>query len=162
MTWRNALLIDLPAISRLADQIHTNHPEDPEIFAERFRLYPPGCFVCEPTGHIVGYAITHPWPTDSAPPLNSQLGHIPEASDTYYVHDIALLAAARGRGRASEIVFILKQQAAALSFRTISLVAVNRSAPFWEAQGFRVKDVPSLRDKLLSYGADAVYMQGAT
>lgn len=162
MPWRNARAPDLSAISRVADEIHTQHPEDPEVFTERLRLYPQGCFVCEEAGDLVGYAISHPWVQGSVPALNSRLGRIPEASDTYYVHDIALLSSARGRGLGAEIVRNLKRQAAALGLRTISLVAVNRSAAFWQALGFRVKDVPGLREKLLSYGADAVYMQQAT
>lgn len=161
MAWRHALITDLAAVSRLADQIHAQHPEDPEVFAERFRLYPQGCFVCERSDNAVGYAMAHPWAEDSVPPLNSRLGRLP-AGATYYVHDIALLVAARGRGLGSQIVHIVAQQAADLNVRTISLVAVNRSAPFWQALGFRVKDVPGLREKLLSYGTDAVYMQRRT
>ena len=150
---------DLPVINDLSDQIHVNYPEDPGIFEERFRLYPNGCFVCEHNGRYIGYAITHPWHEGTAPKLNSMLRRIPDAPDTYYFHDIALLAEAQHHGWGSQIIDILKKHASQLGFRTISLVAVNRSTKFWYRHGFRVKDVPDLRKKLLSYDAEAVYMQ---
>ena len=40
----------------------------------------------------------------------------------------------------------------------MTLVAVNKSVPFWERHGFMVAEVPELYGKLLSYEESARYM----
>ena len=142
----------------LADTIHVNHPEDPHIFAERLRLYPQGCFVLEESSRLIGYALTHPWHFGMPPALNSLLGEIPKASTTYYVHDVALLPEARGKGHATQAGELLVRHGQEAGFDRISLVAVNKSQAFWERLGFRVTNVPGLEAKLLTYGPDAVLM----
>lgn len=149
---------DLAAVQILADAIHVDHPEDAEIFAERLRLYPRGCFVLEESSRLIGYALTHPWDFDSPPALNSRLVTIPQDATTYYVHDVALLPEARGKGHAAHICEWLAQHAREMSFDNLSLVAVNRSQAFWERRGFRNANVPGLETKLLTYGPDAALM----
>jgi hypothetical protein len=45
--WRLATAADLVDIQRLGDEIHVDLPERPEAFAEKFHLFPEGCFVLE-------------------------------------------------------------------------------------------------------------------
>lgn len=159
MTWRPMTVRDLPAIDRLAQRIHPDYPEDAGVFAERLQLYPAGCWVCEQAHEPVGYAVSHPWRVDAAPKLNALLDALPAPADAYYLHDIALLAEQRGAGLATGIVALLLQHARTAKFPTCSLIAVNRSQPFWERHGFAVREVAALRDRLNSYDAAAVYMQ---
>jgi N-acetylglutamate synthase-like GNAT family acetyltransferase len=159
MSWQHMTADDLPAINSLSDQIHLNYPEDPEVFEERFRLYPAGCFMCRRQSEYVGYAITHPWMRESAPALNSLLGKLPDHADTYYLHDVALRPDVQRSGLGQEIVALIKGHARQHGFPRLSLVAVNNSTDFWRRQGFEVRDVPALREKLLSYDAAAAYME---
>ena len=156
--WRRMVRADLNAVNELADRVHVAYPEDPEIFEERFRLYPGGCFVCEDRGRFQGYAISHPWRRHTVPALNSLLRRLPESCDTYYIHDIALASDGRGAGHGSTIVDLIKRHARDNRFESISLVAVNRSTPFWERHGFLVQSTPSLREKLRSYDPQAAYL----
>jgi GNAT superfamily N-acetyltransferase len=149
---------DLDRVQVLADAIHPDHPEGKDVFTERQRLYPEGCHVLAVEGCLVGYAIAHPWQLGEPPPLNSRLGAIPHEASTYYIHDVALLPEARGRGYASQIVERLAEHARGAGPHNLSLVAVNRSQMFWERLGFRATAVPGLDGKLLSYGSDAVLM----
>jgi GNAT superfamily N-acetyltransferase len=149
---------DLADVQVLADTIHVDHPEDPLVFVERLRLYPQGCAVLEVDGRLIGYVLSHPWHYGEPPALNSQLGEIPSNATTYYVHDVALLPDARGKGYAIETGDWLIEHAAGGGFLNLSLVAVNGSQPFWEKLGFRVAAIPGLESKLLSYGPDAVLM----
>lgn len=158
MSWRPMTKEDLADVQVLADTIHIDHPEDKSVFAERLRLYPQGCAVLEIDGRLIGYALTHPWNFGEPPALNSQLERIPSNPTTYYVHDVALLPEARGRGYAMQIGDWLVRHAEREAFSNLSLVAVNGSQPFWEKLGFRVTVVPGLESKLLSYGPDAVLM----
>jgi len=158
MPWRPMTASDLAQVQALADAIHLDHPEDASIFAERLHLYPQGCFALEENGRLIGYALTHPWHFGKPPALNSRLGEIPPSATTYYVHDVALLPEARGKGYAAQIGERLAAHAAQAGFGNLSLVAVNNSQGFWERLGFRVVHDPGLEDKLLTYGPDAVLM----
>lgn len=149
---------DLAQVQVLADTIHVDHPEDPEVLAERRQLYPKGCLMLVEDGHAIGYALTHPWHLGEPPPLNEPLGRLPEAPTTYYIHDVALLPVARGKGHAVQAAIRLIEQARAAGFSNLSLVAVNGSQAFWERMGFRVLANPGLEAKLASYGPDAVLM----
>jgi GNAT superfamily N-acetyltransferase len=149
---------DLAQVQILADAIHVSHPEDPEVLAERQRLYPQGCFMLVENGRAIGYALTHPWSFAEPPPLNRLLGAIPSPATTYYVHDVALLPEVRGKGYAAQITSLLVNLAHDAGFDNLSLVAVNKSQIFWEKAGFRVIPVPGLDAKLASYGPDAALM----
>jgi GNAT superfamily N-acetyltransferase len=149
---------DVDAVQSLADRIHLDHPEDRSAFVERLHLYPQGCHVLLGTGGLVGYALTHPWRLGEPPPLNSRLGEIPRQANTYYLHDVALLPEACGRGYARQIVDRVADHAGAAGYRALSLVAVNGSQGFWERLGFRTQELPGLKTKLSSYGPDAALM----
>jgi ribosomal protein S18 acetylase RimI-like enzyme len=158
MPWRPMTPRDLGPVQRVADRVHVEHPEDPEVFAERLCLYRQGCHVLDEGGAILGYAIAHPWRLAEPPALNARLHALPVAATTYYVHDVALLPEGRGHGHAAEAARLLAAHARAQGFASMTLVAVNRSQPFWEKQGFREQAIPGLETKLLSYGSDAVLM----
>lgn len=156
--WRVMQADDLPRIFDIAAIVHPDFPEEEAVFRDRFKIYPDGCFVLCGINDIIGYGVSHPWQMDSAPALDSVLGQLPENSTTYYVHDIALLPAARGSRAASRVVAKMAKRALQDGFSTMALIAVNGSLPFWEKQGFVARDVPALDGKLASYSDDARYM----
>jgi len=158
MPWRPMTVQDLAQVQVLADTIHLDHPEDAQVFAERLRLYPQGCLALEDDGRLIGYAVTHPWHFGAPPALDSLLRAIPADATTYYVHDVALLPEARGKGHAVQAGERLARHARDSGFSNLSLVAVNNSQPFWGRLGFRVATVPGLEAKLLTYGPGAALM----
>lgn len=158
MHWRALTTLDLPAVEVIAAKVHPGFPEDTAVLAERQRLYPEGTRLLEVDGEPTGYILSHPWPFKALPALNSMLGAIPAGADTYYLHDLALLPAARGTGAAAMIVGDILRHARLHGFPSASLVAVNGSLPFWYKHGFRTLDVPELADKLLGYEAAARLM----
>lgn len=156
--WRGMTGFDLPAVVKVAEIVHPGYFEVAEVLAERRALYHDGAYVLEVGERITGYVLSHPWRYGDAPALNSLVGALPDGSDTYYIHDIALLPLARKIGAASHIIEGLIKHALASGFRSVSLIAVNRSAPFWARFGFAVEEIAALREKLLSYDEDARYM----
>lgn len=157
-SWRQMQPADLPAVHALAALIHPAYPEDEAVFAERLRLYPPGCRVLECNGKLTAYAISHPWLDRAPPKLNALLGELPPQPSTYYLHDIALMPGMRGTGAAAELVTSLVEQARAERLPSLSLIAVNGSEGFWRRQGFEAVVCDALTDKLRSYGGDAQFM----
>lgn len=158
VAWRAMTAYDLPAVQAIADTVHAEFFESPEVLAERQRLYHNGCYLLEINEKPTGYVLSHPWLYGTLPPLNTLLGKLPDSPDTYYVHDLALLPVTRRVGAASRIVNALIKHAAALGYPTMTLVAVNESVPFWNKHGFEAVEVPELYGKLLSYEESARYM----
>lgn len=156
MNWRPMRAADLAALSAAAAAIHPGYPESDAVFAERLTLAPEGCHVLDDGGALAGYALTHPWRYGEPPKLDTLLGAIPADADTWYLHDVALLPHARGRGASAAIVGIVAALAAERGLASLSLVAVNHSRPIWEARGFAV--AADAAPDLSSYGGVAWFM----
>lgn len=157
-TWRVMEAGDLAAVSAIAARVHPGFPEDDAVLAEKRDLYPDGCRLLRVRGAPAGYVLSHPWTFGACPPLNARLGAIPPDASTFYIHDLALLPAARGTGAAGAVVGELKAHAGEAGLARLSLVAVNGSGGFWRRMGFCDVDLPGLAAKLASYGADARLM----
>lgn len=163
--WRPAGADDIPVIARISSVALAGYPEDEAIFVEMLGLSPDGCFVLEMEGAVSGYLIGHPWMRAAPPPLNTGLGSLPDAPDSWYLHDLSLLPSARGFGAARQAVALAASVARRRGLTNISLVAVNNAAGFWRSQGFAPPDDPrgdtGMAASLASYGSDAVYMERA-
>jgi len=153
--WRQMHASDLASVSSISDAVHGRYTEDVAVYAERLALHPPGCLVFERDGAVAGYLITHPWHRESPPKLGALLGAIPADATTYYLHDIALLPAARGTGAGTAALDFVMGRARALGFADITLMAIGGADRFWAAQGFAI--VPRGADP--SYGAGAYLMR---
>ena len=156
LAWRPLAPADIPAMVALAAIVHPGFPEDDDVLAERLALYPQGCFALEDGDLFAGYLLSHPWRAYAPPPLNRLLGALPAAADTYYIHDLALHPAVRGRAAAAPLLARIFADTA--GYPSQSLVAVNNSGGFWARHGFTAIDRPGLAAKLAVYGDDARYM----
>jgi GNAT superfamily N-acetyltransferase len=153
--WRPMRADDLPAVLEAQRPIYPTYQERREIFAERLELFPAGCLVLPGGAGIAGYAISHPWREGAPPKLDTPLGALPAVPTTYYLHDIALLPPARGKGAGVAVLARLIVVARAEGLATLSLTAVQGSAPYWARQGFVAVPPPP---ELASYGDEAVLM----
>ncbi|UXN06674.1 GNAT family N-acetyltransferase [Bartonella sp. HY761] len=159
INWRFMNKSDLAAICEVASICHPDYPEDEAVLAQKQALAPQSCYILEKDSKPSGYILAHSWKAHNIPPLNQLLDGLPQDADTLYLHDIAILPDARIGGVGSLGLKNLYQQAKALGYSSMSLVAVNNSSPFWLKQGFVTQVVNStLQQKLLTYSDDAVYM----
>jgi GNAT superfamily N-acetyltransferase len=158
VAWRSLTGYDMPAVEKIAAAVHPDFFESLEVLAERQRLYFHGTYLLEVNERPAGYVLSHPWRFGDLPPLNALLGELPEGSDTYYIHDLALLPVARRIGAASFITEALAKHARAHGFPSMSLVAVTSSQGFWERHDFAVEERPELTEKLRTYEAAARLM----
>lgn len=154
--WRPLRQTDLPALSKVAEKVHPGFPEDDAVLAERLHLAPAWCSALSDEKTLYGYVLSHPWDNRPPPRLNALLGALPSPATVAYIHDLALLPAARAGGHGRAIVNRLISQAESAHLSAMALVAVSGSAPFWERQGFRALP-PS--PALSSYGSDARFMR---
>jgi GNAT superfamily N-acetyltransferase len=126
---------DLASVDRIADEVHPPHLTEPrEAFESRLALGADVCFTLAQDGDVFGYAVAHAW-DHTVPKLAAVLSPVSPVS-TLWLHDLALLPSARGRGHADALVARLKEQATRAGLRTITLVAVNGTAPYWARRGF--------------------------
>jgi ribosomal protein S18 acetylase RimI-like enzyme len=139
-------------------RIHTSLPEKPEVFAEKFRLFPDGCQKLVSENKMVGYGISHPWVLSSIPPLDEFLVLLPQNPECIYIHDVVVLPEARGNNAAQRYVDHIKRLAAKMSILSLALVSVYGTDALWNRFGFRAIQDDGLKRKLISYGVTAKYM----
>jgi GNAT superfamily N-acetyltransferase len=164
LIWKHMTMEDLPHVLAIADVVHVAYPESSAVYEERLRLFPQGCWVAvHPDDTRVppaGYAITHPGIVGQPPPLDSLLGTLPTQATCLYLHDVALLPAARQYGLGGALVQATHALAKKQAITQMALIAVNQSAPYWQKKGFLpyAGISPSLQHKLTSYSDDAQYL----
>lgn len=157
--WRSMNPTDIPTVDAIGEIVHPDFPEDRAVMENRLALFPDGCFVAERDNTTLGYAIAHPSVLASPASLNTVLPHLPTDADCIFLHDIALGEAARGSGLGRSFVPRLIDVARRHGFARLSLVSVNNSLGFWQAQGFVILTPDEkLLAKLATYGEDAAYM----
>jgi GNAT superfamily N-acetyltransferase len=157
-TWRAATSADLQAVNDIRDSIHLTLPEGPEVFAEKFRLFPEGCFVFSREALVLGYGLSHPWLLRMIPPLDQFLGALPALPECLFIHDVVVLPQARGHGAASTLVDLLARLARKRGIPYLALVSVYNTDALWARFGFQVVTDSVLSKKLRTYGETARYM----
>jgi GNAT superfamily N-acetyltransferase len=158
--WRVMDQRDLEAVHKISAHVHPAHPERVEVLAEKFRLFPKGCFVLEAGGRIAGYCFSHPWTDGPPPPLDTFMTALPSGLSAYFVHDLTVEKGVRGTGMGRALVPVLFETARAMGFDRLVLVAVNDRGPFWQAAGFSATPDETLQEAARAkYGAGAIHMQ---
>jgi hypothetical protein len=158
LSWRPMAAADLETVSRIAGEVHTLLPERPDVLAEKFRLFPRGCFIFESHKAMLGYAIAHPWMLRDIPPLDGFLNELPKTPECLYLHDAALLPEGRGHSASPRLIEELRRVAASIDLHWLALVSVYRTYLLWGRFGFSSVQDPALSDKLSTYGPTAQYM----
>ncbi|MBP2296910.1 GNAT family N-acetyltransferase [Azospirillum rugosum] len=157
--WRAMEPADLDRVMAIAEVVHPDYPEERAVFAERLALFPDGCLMALAEGTAVGYAVMHPGRLGAPPPLDSPLGALPEGADCLYLHDVALLPAARGLGLGVSALERMEGIAAGRGFAWLALTSTPKARAFWDRNGFTPYDGgPALAAKLASYGGGMAYM----
>lgn len=113
--------------------------ESRSAFLRKLTLFPSGCFGSFECGQMVGYVFAHPWVRGTTVPLDSSDYLLPGNIDCMYVHDLAVVATARGKGVAPSLIQALSDAASTQHLKTFALVAVQDSEKYWTRWGFRTQ-----------------------
>ena len=106
----------------------------------RLNAYPRGCWVAVQDGAVVGYVMSHPWAGASVPCVTSkEVPAIPPQPDCYFLFDMCVTPAFRGRGVGAHLAAACEREAHRLGLRTLRLVAVLRAETYWRRLGFEVE-----------------------
>lgn len=131
--------------------------EDDAVMRHRFDTFGEHCFVARKDERVLGYCLSFPWTKGDILPHNTPAGAV-DAPDCFYLQDISIAPDARGQGLAGLMLCALYAHASDLGFTSISLVAVEQSGSYWDAQGF--VEATDIAPEKLAYIKDN-YGQGA-
>lgn len=132
--------------------------EDAAVFAARLALSPSFCFTARRAGAMAGYLIAHGWERANPPAIGTLAGPA-GASEVLYIHDLAIAPGARGLRLGERLVGCAFDAARASGLCEAELVAVEGAHSFWHRLGFREGHSPAIEAKIVSYGAEARWMQ---
>jgi ribosomal protein S18 acetylase RimI-like enzyme len=161
ITIRPMLAEDLPAIIKIEACCYTEiAPESVECIGAKLLTSPSTCFVGCCGNQVIAFLLSLPIQFESPPLLHQTLCAIPESADTLYLHDLAVSPDQRGCGIGRLLIEAFMNKMKELELKRASLIAVQNSGDYWIGHGFRPVTLTSpLKDKLMSYGQDACYME---
>ena len=137
MVLRSLHAADIDELHRLEAEAYLPElHESDESFLQLMRLYPEGAFGYFDEQGLCGYAFATPSIAGTTLELRVPMECIPEAADTFYIHDVAVAARCRGRGIGGQLAARLLDLAREKGFTRSELVSVQGSAPFWRRFGF--------------------------
>jgi GNAT superfamily N-acetyltransferase len=149
---------DFDAVDRIAQAIHVDIYERTEVLFDKASFFPQGCRKLVRDGAILGYAIAHPWFINEIPEIDQFLPKRDEAPDCLFLHDVAVLPAARGSNAAAALLALLRPLARARNLRFLACVSVYGTDRLWSRFGFTAISRAGIDAKLASYGPTAKYM----
>ena len=157
--WRAMRSEDLQQVCTMADRIHRDHPERPEVFAAKLAAYPTGCFVLAKGATLLGYALAHPYRLGMVPPLDTVMECLPGNADCLYLHDIAIEPAIRGNGHTRSVIAALTTIAQEAGLTQLALTALPGKSAFWKGK-FGFEEPPEMPNSaaLATYGSGTLYL----
>ena len=128
---------DLGAVLRIQREAYGDgYQESAAVLGAKLALAPQGCWLAEHGGEALAYVFAHPWHEAAPPPLHAPLMALPAATDTVFLHDLAVARAARGSGVAAGLCAKVEAWARRCGARSISLVALAAAVPYWRRNGY--------------------------
>lgn len=118
---------------------------------------------CSGTQTLQAYAAAYWSNPGKLTPLRGDFDAPASGEHLLYLHDMAVAPGWAGQGAASRLLQALFEKARAQGVRLAALVSVQGSQSFWSRYGFVAQELldPLQRQRLHSYGGDAVYMVAA-
>lgn len=155
MVVRNLVLNDIAAVLRLEKEAYVPGLRETERgFLRKIQIFPQGCLCCEEEGQIHALVISHPWRGEEEVEIDAHELVLPDPPDCYYIHDLIVEKAYRGRGLADVLMKQVFEVARANGLSKIVLVAVQNSKEFWEHYGFQ-----PVRELMYGLDVPATYMR---
>ena len=136
-------------------------PESLASLQSRLEISPDTCWVVCEDKQVVAYLICHPWVEDNIPALDTKLKSIPQGAQVFYIHDLAVGIAHRGKGIGQTLVKETLSYAQNKKYKKAKLIAVQKSLKFWQSFGFQKLNSLSLENKLTlkTYGLGSIAME---
>lgn len=151
---------DLPGVAAVQQTCYAPDFHEPvEAFASKLRRSPQTCWVALGKA-LTAYLVTLPVCETTFPALHAADWTPPDVPTMLYLHDLAVAPRGQGMRLGERLVSLAEKAAQTMGLRTLALVAVQGSVPYWQRRGFQVAcpTHPALAAKLASFGVDARFM----
>lgn len=159
---------DLKSLMHIQSLCYEPAFHEPELaFATKLAAAPEACWLALVDEQPAAYLITLPMQTDETEgalrlPTLSDTTVQPTASrpNWLYIHDMAVTTQNRGLGLSSLLFHQALDYAQSRGITRMALIAVQGSAPYWQALGFATdsQPAPHVAAKLHTFGENAVFM----
>jgi GNAT superfamily N-acetyltransferase len=132
--------------------------ESISVIAERFAQSPQTAWLAWQDDQVVGYLVAYRSVFGKVSPLGAGFDVAPQPT-CLYLHDLAIVPSAAGRGVAARLIGHARQWAQAEGLQGSALVSVQDSQAFWQKYGYQACGVEGLQQQhLATYGMDVCYM----
>lgn len=149
---------DLDAVLAVQAACYPPAMQEPRsVLLARLRAARATTLVIDDAGAVGAYVFAYPSRLGRITPLHAGFAPAPGA-DTLYVHDLAVLPRAHGRGLGRSLAAALFDGARRDGLRHGALVAVLDARVFWERLGFVQTPAGQGEEALGSYPGSAIYM----
>ena len=157
---RPLIATDLPGLLAVQRACYGDaYIESAAVLARRMASRAQCSLVLERAGQVCAYLAAYDSVAGHVTPLHGDF-EASDAPDTLYLHDLAVLPALAGQGRAQALLAPVWRDAVARGLTRSALVAVQGSKRYWERHGYRVHALRGemQQQHLAAYGKGAVYM----
>lgn len=135
-TIRAMTVEDLLAVESIQAEAYAGYfLESTEVIAQRFHSSPATAWVAEHKGRVHAYLVGYWSRVGKINPLNAPFSQSEEV-DCLYLHDLALLKSAQGKGVAKQLIGAAAELALVNAAQAIALLSVQDSKYFWRSFGF--------------------------
>jgi GNAT superfamily N-acetyltransferase len=136
---RELTLNDMDSVCYFADSIYLpDLYESDAKFRQLVDIFPKGQLGFFYNGILAGYIFSHPWLLEEIVPLDSLIT-LPDNPTCYYIHDMAIHSAFRGKGFASMLFSRVLELAEGMPIKLISIKDEHLNIDahgFWMNLGF--------------------------
>ncbi len=151
---------DIDAVIAIESEYYVGDLVEPaRVIGARLRDFPDTAWVVEDAQGVCAYLAAYPSRLGKVTPLGSEFPRY-EQPETLYLHDMAVLRRAAGRGYGSRLARWALDFGRREGLPYSSLVALPDAAAFWERLGYRKTALTETQqqDRLKNYTSGACYM----
>ena len=152
----------MPAICQIqAHCYESQYLEQPAAFSSKISKTAETCWLAYIDDQPIAYLICLPVSTSTFPALNASDFELCDRPSLLYLHDLAVDPKYRTVGAGQQLIKQVVDYGKQEQYQQIGLIAVQDAASYWQKQGFNISCAKSfgLENKLISFGADAVFMR---
>lgn len=149
---------DLPAILGVQRLAYGDaYQETAEVLDAKRQRSPAACWVACDAHGLLGYVFAHDWPGAAPPPLHCPLPAV-AAAQCAFLHDLAVVPRAHGRGVGGALFAAVRQWALGARHEALNLVSLVGAVSYWQRCGF-APVAPADASAMAAYGDGACFMR---
>lgn len=131
-------LADLDEVKRIDDIVFPHDAEDREVYEDRLKTFPEGCYKIMVGEKMAGFLTSEAWSDYHTTEINRKASvfHNPKG-EIIFVSALGILPEFQGKGLGGELLLFFIEKMKSEGRKSIYLMAANKARTFYEKYGFR-------------------------